>query len=109
MGPKTKELVAVLAKLASLLEGDGERHWRAWILRAKARLENSDYSGVEYLLQAYGGMGSFNDFVAGQSFAAGQFTWKSGYVELNNEIAALRSTAWELATDIKRNHEIQCT
>jgi hypothetical protein len=107
MGPKTKELTGVLAKLATLLERDGEQHWCAWILRAKARLENSDYSGIEYLLGAYGAMGSFNDFVAGQTYVSGLFSWKPGYVELNDEIDALRSKAWSLATDIKRNHEIQ--
>lgn len=97
----------MLAKLASLLDGDDEQQWCAWILRAKARLENSDYSGIEYLLSAYGGMGSFNDFVAGQTTIAGQFAWKPGYVELNDKIDALRSKAWGLATYIKRNHEIQ--
>ncbi|MDN0083696.1 hypothetical protein QU487_13165 [Crenobacter sp. SG2305] len=59
------------------------------MLRAKGRLENSDYSGVEYLLDAYGGMGSFNDFVAGQTTVDGKFAWKPGYAELNNEIDAL--------------------
>ena len=67
MTTKTQELLVTLEKLASLLSSDGERNWSAWMLRAKSQLENSDYSGVEYLLSAYGGMGSFNDFVAGQS------------------------------------------
>lgn len=107
MGPRTIELIGVLAKLASLLEGDGEQHWRAWLLRAKARLENLDYSGVEYLLSAYGGMSSFSDFIAAQGSVDGQFAWKPGYVELNDELDALRSKAWELATDIKRSHEIR--
>lgn len=107
MGPKTQELVCVLAKLASLLESDGEHHWCAWMLRAKARLENSDYSGIDYLLGAYGGMGSFNDFIAGQSTVAGQFVWKPGYKELNDEIDGLRNRAWSLAKDIKRNHVIE--
>lgn len=107
MGSKTEELVEVLVKLATLLESDGEQHWRAWVVRAKGRLENSDYSGVEYLLNAYGGTGSFNDFVAAQTFVNGQFAWKTGHVELNDEISALRSKAWELAIHIKRNHEIQ--
>ena len=74
MGPKRQELIEVLAKLADLLEINGGQHWRAWLLRAKARLENSDYSGIEYLLQAYGGMGSFNDFVAPQRAIEGQPT-----------------------------------
>jgi len=106
MGPKTQELVSVLAKLASLLESDGEQHWCAWMLRVKARLENSDYSGIEYLLRAYGGMASFNDFIAGQSTVAGQFAWKPGYKELNDEIDGLRNRAWSLAKDIKRDHVI---
>ncbi|MFN3791725.1 DUF6966 domain-containing protein [Massilia sp.] len=106
MGPKTQELIHVLAELAGLLESDGEQHWRAWMLRAKARLENSDYSGIEYLLSAYGGMGSFNDFVAGQSTVAGQFAWKPGYKELNDEIDGLRTRAWSLAKYIKQDHVI---
>ncbi|MFJ2993818.1 helix-hairpin-helix domain-containing protein [Pandoraea sp. NPDC087047] len=109
MGSKRQELIEVLAKLADLLEIKGGQHWRAWLLRAKARLENADYSGIEYLLQAYGGMGSFNDFVAPQSAIEGQPTGKPGYVELNDEIDALRTEAWEIATDIKHNHEVQRT
>jgi len=54
-------------------------------------------------------MGSFTDFVAGQRTIAGQFTWKPGYAELNNEIDALRGRAWALGADIKRNHEIDCS
>ncbi|UMR32555.1 hypothetical protein MJ904_10435 [Massilia sp. MB5] len=97
----------MLTKLASLLEADDERHWSAWVLRDKALLENSDYSGIEYVLGAYGGMGSFNDFVAGQTTIDGKFAWKPGYAELNEEIDALRSKAWSLANAIKRNHEIE--
>jgi hypothetical protein len=106
MEAKTQELVCVLAKLATLLEDDGEQHWCRWMLRAKVRLENWDYSGLDYLLSAYGGMGSFNDFVAGQSIVAGRFAWKPGYKELNDEIDDLRSKAWSIAKDIMRNHVI---
>lgn len=59
------------------------------------------------MLGAYGGMGSFNDFVAGQTTIDGKFAWKPGYAELNEEIDALRSKAWSLAAAIKRNHEIE--
>lgn len=107
MAPKTVELLVVLTKLMSLLSSDGERNWSAWMLRAKTRLENSDFSGVEYLLSAYGGMGSFSDFVAGQDMVAGQFAWKPGYVALNDELDALRSKAWSLAMDIKRDHAVE--
>ena len=107
MGPKTTELVNVLAELAAALESDGDEHWRAWMLRAKACLEQADYSGIEYLLSAYGGMGSFNDLVVGQTSVNGCFAWKPGHVELNNRVDVLRSKAWELAQAIKRSHEIQ--
>jgi hypothetical protein len=72
-------------------------------------VEQSDYSGIEYLLSAYGGMGSFNDLVLGQTLANGRFEWKRGHIELNDRLGALRSRAWELAQAIKRSHEIQST
>jgi len=107
MGPKTTELVKVLNELATILESDGEQHWRAWMLRARARLEQSDYSGIEYLLGAYGGMGSFNDLVLGQTLANGRFAWRLGHIELNERLDVLRNKAWELAQAIKRSHEVR--
>ena len=107
MGSKTTELARVLDELATILESAAERHWRAWMLQAKARLEQSDYSGIEYLLGAYGGMGSFNDLVLGQTLANGRFAWKAGHIELNERLDALRSKAWELAQTIKRSHDVQ--
>lgn len=109
MGPKAAELVRVLDELVTILESDGEQHWRAWMLQAKARLEQADYSGVEYLLGAYGGMGSFNDLVLGQTLANGRFAWRAGHIELNERLGALRSKAWELAEAIKRRHDVQPT
>src|ERR1051326_700100 len=107
MEPKTSELIRVLSQIAALLQSDGENHWRAWMLKAKASLEGSDYSGIEYLLSAYGGMGSFNDLILGQTMENSAFAWKQGYVELNEKLDALRGEAWQLAQAIKRNHEIQ--
>ena len=103
LGPKTQELVGVLDALASVLESDGDRHWANWMRKSQARLLNSDYSGIEYLLSAYGGMGSLNDLILGQSYKDGVFAWKPGYTELNERFAALRSKAWELADAIKRS------
>ena len=105
MGPKTKELISVLSELAALLEGDGDSHWRSWMLEAKERLQHSDYSGIEHLLNAYGGMGSLNDLVLGQSYKDGVFAWKPGYIELNERFEKLRTKAWDLAQGIKRHHE----
>lgn len=103
MGPKTQELIGVLDELASVLESDGNNHWGGWMRKARSRLLNSDFSGIEYLLSAYGGMGSLNDVVLGQSYKDGVFEWKPGYVELNEKFTALSSKAWKLADAIKRS------
>lgn len=103
MGPKTQELIGVLAELAFVLENDGNAHWCGWMRKARTRLLNSDYSGIEYLLSAYGGMGSLNDVVLGQICKDGVFEWKPGHIELNEKFAALSSKAWELADAIKRS------
>ena len=106
MTTKLDELLNILEEIIQILESDGEEHWSNWMRRSRARLLNSDYSGIEHLLSAYGGMGSFNDLVICQSYENGQFHWKEGYVEKNNQLDELRSKAWELADHIKRNHTI---
>ena len=96
------ELVTVIDELIQLLEADGEEHWSRWMRASRDRLSVSDHSGIEHLLSAYGGMGSFNDLVVCQSYENGQFHWKEGYVEKNNQLNDLRSKAWELANSIRR-------
>ncbi|MHC8395377.1 DUF6966 domain-containing protein [Pseudomonas sp. LB3P93] len=102
MGPATEQLIGVLDQLATVLESDGATHWSQWMRKARTHLINSDYYGIEYLLSAYGGMGSLNDLVLGQSRVDGVFTWKHGYVELNEKFDALRREAAALANSIKR-------
>jgi hypothetical protein len=101
--PKTNELIAVLDELASVLESDENTQWSGWVRQTRARLINSDYSGIEHLLAAYGGMGSLSDVVLGQSYEDGVFKWKPGQVALNERFAALREKAWQLAEAIKRS------
>jgi len=103
LDPKTLELIGVLDELADVLESDGNMHWGSWMRKARARLLNSDYSGIEYLLSAYGGMGSLNDVVLGQNCKDGAFEWKPGHVELNEKFTELSSKAWKLADMIKRS------
>ncbi len=68
---------------------------------------NSDFSGIEHLLSAYGGMGSFNDLIIGQTNHNGEFAWKQNYQEVNNELNHLRGQAYQLANWIKHNHELR--
>ncbi|MGB3693161.1 MAG: hypothetical protein WA865_07720 [Spirulinaceae cyanobacterium] len=106
MDSQIEQLIAVLDQIASLLDSDGETGWHSQIVESKRRLLNSDYSGIEYLLGAYGGMGSFNDLVICQGLKDGKFAWKPGYIEKNNLLNELRTKAWEIATFIKRNNDI---
>ena len=93
MGPKTKELVETLDKLIDILNRDGQSHWSKWMRQAKSRIEASDFSGVEKVLQAYGGMGSFND------------TYLTKIDRENENFSSLQSKAWDLATAISHDHE----
>jgi hypothetical protein len=79
-----KELIAILGSLAPLLHEIGEKHWATWVEESIRLLQNRDLSGVDYLLRAYGGMGSLNDIAV-------------------PAIDSLRSKALELAKYIQRN------
>ena len=103
------ELAETLRNLVVVLEADGDEHWSHWIKDALARISGDDYSGIEKLLGAYGGMGSINDLVLGQSYANGKFSWKPGHIARNERFSALSSKAWELANDIRRENERSST
>jgi hypothetical protein len=103
MGPKTEELICILDQLAIVLESDGDTHWSFWMRKARALLLASDYYGIEYLLSAYGGMGSLNDLILGQSYVDGVLSWNPGHVELNEKFTELRNNAEQLANAIKRS------
>ena len=93
MGPKTKELVEVLGRLVQMLEEDDQENWSGWMSQARKWILESDYSGIEKVLGAYGGMGSFND------------AYLSKVTRQNENFSKLRTRAWELATEIKHEHE----
>ena len=90
MSTKTEELISVLDELVAVLESDGEEHWSQWMSDARTRLADSDSSGITKLRSAYGGMGSFNDLILGQSYRDGVLCWKPGYGELNQRFYRLR-------------------
>jgi hypothetical protein len=80
MGQRTEELIDVLEQLIRVLESGGEMRWSRWMQKARALLIDSDYSGIICLLSAYGGMGSFNDLVLGQTASEGPTAWALGHV-----------------------------
>lgn len=63
MHPNIKILAQYLDQAEALLLRYGQVQWADW-LRKDARLIRAlDFYGIEHLLAAYGGMGSFNDVV----------------------------------------------
>ncbi len=95
------ELQQVLSEIISVLEEDGETDWRMYMQSVRTQLESGDLRGVRTLLGAYGGMGSFNDLVIGQSVDEGQVRWREGHVALNDRLDGLRTHAYELAQEIE--------
>ncbi|WP_041324054.1 DUF6966 domain-containing protein [Saccharophagus degradans] len=90
MGPKTKELVEVLDQLIIILDEDEIENWASYMSRARELIVASDFSGVERVLNAYGGMGSFNDI------SLKKITKK------NCNFSKLHNRAWELSKEISR-------
>lgn len=103
-GPKTTELLSVLARVSVLLGEAGERHWATWVNTAAARIRAGDASGLDIVLDANGGMGSFNDLVLCE--ANGHDVAVDRTEEINAELDELRTTAWQLARDVRRVAEV---
>ena len=99
-----QKLTKVLNELIKLLEASGEKHWANWMLEAKNNLSN-DY-GIEHILAAYGGMGSFNDLIIYRKTKNGRLKRSISNQMRNNKLDRLRNRAWELADHIRRNYLI---
>ena len=82
------EFAKTLDELLALLELDGDlSNWYKWMLDARGQIEGSPSSAASRVLDAYGGMGSFND----------HYPLKS---ELFDEFEHLRSKAYRIAKEI---------
>ena len=103
MGNVTFELIGELKELIAFLEKESQGHWREWFTRCLSMIENSDHQGIERVLGAYGGMGSFNDLVLTKKLENGNYSMQP---EANNYLDNLRTSISEKANYIKNNHEI---
>jgi hypothetical protein len=104
MGPKTAELCERLRETSALLKRSGEFHWSAWLDASLDRIENHDLSGVDHLLGAYGGMGSFNDLIL--TYVNGHTVPDVEVRSVNDRLDVLRSAMHELACEVRRDAEI---
>ncbi len=60
---EARERIAALEQAVRLLRDAGQSRWAGRLDRDRSLIEGRDFYGVEHLLQAFGGMGSFNDVV----------------------------------------------
>lgn len=90
-----------------ILEWDG-CHWQERLKCCLREIEGADFHGIERLAKGFGGMGSFNDLIVGQTKnTLGQFSWRDGSREMNDKLELLRERAYSLVEFIKRNYEIR--
>tara|TARA_B100000519_G_scaffold187593_2_gene184453 strand:- start:166 stop:459 length:294 start_codon:yes stop_codon:yes gene_type:complete len=88
MDTKSREFAKTLDELLALMELDGDlSNWYKWMLNARRQIEGSPSSAASKVLNAYGGMGSFND----------HYPLKS---ELFDEFEHLRSETYRIAKEI---------
>jgi hypothetical protein len=101
MGPQTEKLVLELDACVLLLQSCSEKHWTEWLEKCGTDLKTGDFSGIERLLGAYGGMGSINDLVL---HPMNGHTMEESQVKKSNELLRDHlSNAYSLAQDIKKN------
>jgi hypothetical protein len=100
MSDTASELEATLQQIVQLLRTHGEEHWCAWLSRDLDLIRAGDRYGVEHLLSAYGGMGSFTDlFLCPEN---GHAIAGSAVDSANDTLRRLSSKAWDLARGIQR-------
>jgi len=104
VGPKTRMLCDRLRETADLLRRVGEHHWCDCIEESLRCIENSDFSAIERLRAAFGGMGSFNDLIIAS--VNGHAVSDDGYSAVNTRLDELRHELYELAEHIRHNAEI---
>ena len=100
MGPKTGKLVTELETVISLLESCAVDHWADWFKNSKSLLENGDFSGIEQVLSAFGGMGSFNDLHICR--ANGHDIDDKDAAAVNQRLQESSGTIFDLANDIRK-------
>jgi len=92
--PDVQALLDAMRKLERFLVQHGEDFWSAQLRQAADWIAKSDAYGLERFRKLFGGMGSLNDLVLHRD---GQLLTTE-----NDRLAALRSQAWNLADQLRR-------
>jgi hypothetical protein len=95
MDDKTQQLAGILDEIATTLESYGDKHWAGWISGDADRIRSGDLTGVTHFLEAFGGMGSINDFYV--SPKNGHQINETEVKSVNARLSSSLSKAWALA------------
>ena len=95
-----EQLEADLRDLIALLDTYNEEHWSRWFGTSLRHIEAGDGYGLQHLLGAYGGMGSFNDLVIHP--ANGHPIDPRDVDAVNNQQRALGAAVWSRASALLR-------
>lgn len=93
-------LEGALDETIGLLERYGEDQWAGWLRTSRSRLATGDAYGLDHLLQAFGGMGSFNDLALMR--ANGHQIDPAHEGEVNDRLIKLRSDIWTEANALRQ-------
>jgi len=100
MSDHVSRLTRILEKIVELLRTHGEQHWSEWLARDLELIRMGDAYGIQNLLSAYGGMGSFTDlYLCPEN---GSQIAESEVRPVNKKLRRLASQAYDLARQIER-------
>jgi hypothetical protein len=100
---KREQLLKTLSEAESVLSCHGEEHWASWLRRDASLIQAGDGLGLEHLLSAFGGMGSFNDLILHP--VNGHRIRDEETRPVNDRLGKLRSEIFELAEELRRSQE----
>jgi hypothetical protein len=95
------EFENALIELIDLLEEFNVENWKKWFEEALKTFRNNSAKGAKKALDAYGGMGSFNDFALpyNQPITPNDFSLSKKRIKFND----LHETIYELANEILKS------
>jgi len=100
MEPEIRLLCDRMRQTIGLLDRVSEHHWAGWLREALSRIEQDDFYGIERVLSAYGGMGSFNDLLIHP--LNGHSGTEVECAAVNERLDTLRTEVYDLAQAVRR-------
>jgi hypothetical protein len=93
-------LEGLLDETIGLLERYGGDQWAVWLRTSRRRLAAGDAYGLDHLLRAFGGMGSFNDLALMR--VNGHRIDPAQEGDVNDLLVRLRSDIWTEAMALRQ-------